>query len=58
MRTYLDWHLINMNTLFDAEFRNQDIESCIKDTNDLGLTNNGAISLGKVGYQDAEIQMG
>ena len=50
-------HLVDVDTLLDAELRYEHIEGSVQNPNDLGLTNNRAVPLGKVGDQDTEIQV-
>ena len=42
--TYINGHLVHMNTLFDAKLRDKNIESRIQNPNDLCLTNDGSIT--------------
>src|SRR6266403_3354971 len=41
---YINGHLVHMDTLFDAELRNKNIESCIQNPDDLRLTNHRSIT--------------
>ena len=56
-QTNLDGHLVNVDTLLDTELWHENIKRSIQDTDDLGLTNNRAIALGKVRDEDTEVQM-
>jgi len=54
---YLDGHLVNMDTLLDTEFGDKNIESSIQNPNDLGLSNDRAIAVGKIGDHHTEEEM-
>jgi hypothetical protein len=47
-----------MDTLFNAELRDKNIESSVQNANNLGLTNDSAITRSEVGDEDTEEQMG
>ena len=42
--SYINGHLVHMNTLFDAKLRDKDIESRVQNPDDLCLTNDGSIT--------------
>ena len=52
--THVDGHLVDMNTFFYAELRNQDVKSSIQYADYFGLAYNRAITLGKIRYKDAK----
>ena len=56
--TYLDRHLINMNSFLNSEFRNHHIESRVENSNDGSGSNDGTISTSEVGDENAEEEMG
>ena len=56
--TYIDRHLVHMDTLLDTEFRHQNVESSIQDANDSSLPDDGTILLGQVRNEYTEVQMG
>lgn len=41
---YVDGHLVYMDTLLDAELRDNDIEGSFQHPDDFGLTNDGSIT--------------
>lgn len=57
VRLYLNRHLINMHTLLNTKLRHENIECRIEDTDNLGLTDDGAISLCQVGQQNTKEEM-
>lgn len=56
-KTYVNRHLVNMYTFLDAELRDQNIKCRIQDAYDFGLTDNGAITLSQIRYENTEIEM-
>ena len=57
MCTHVDGHLVDMDTFLDAELGNKHVESGIEDANDLCLTDDRSVTLGKICNKDAKIQM-
>lgn len=47
-----------MNTFLDTKLREKDIECSIENTDDARLTDDRAITLGEVGDEQAEEEMG
>ena len=41
---YINGHLVHMYTLFDAELRDKNIEGCVRNPDDLRLTDDGSIT--------------
>lgn len=56
-RTYLDRHLVNVDTLLDTELRYIDVEGRIENTNNLCLADDGTIALSEIGDEDAKEEM-
>ena len=46
--TNLNRHLIDVNTLLDAEFGNENIKGSIQNADDLGLANDGTVALSEI----------
>lgn len=55
--THVNRHLVHMNTLLDAKFRNQDIKGSIQNIDNLCLTDHWTIAMSEVGDQDAKEEM-
>ena len=49
--THIDRHLVNVHAFFDTKLGDEDIESSIKNANDLGLTNDGTVASREIRYQ-------
>lgn len=47
-----------MDSLLNAKFGHENVESSVENADYFGLTDNRPIALGKVRYQDAEEKMG
>lgn len=52
--TYIDGHLVNVNSLLDAELGDIDIKCSVQYANNLGLTHDRSIALSQVGNQQAQ----
>jgi hypothetical protein len=46
-----------MDSLLDAEFRDQDVERSVQNTHNLGLTDDRAIAGSKIGDEDTKVQV-
>lgn len=55
--THINGHLIDMNTLLDTKLRDQYIEGCIQDTDNLRLADDRPIALCEIMYEDTEVQV-
>ena len=55
--TNINGHLVNVDTLLDAELRDEHIERSIQDTDNLLLADDRAVALRKVGNQDTQEQV-
>ena len=55
--TYVNRHLINMDPLLNAKFRDEHIESSIKDAHNNSWANDRPVALCEIGDKDAEIQV-
>lgn len=55
--TNINGHLVNVDTLLDAELRDEHIERSIQDTDNLRLADDRAVALRKVGDQDTQEQV-
>lgn len=56
--THINWHLVYVDSLFNAEFRNQYVEGSIEYIDDPSLSDNRSVTLGQVRDKDAEEKMG
>lgn len=54
----LDGHLIHMNTLFDAEFGDKNVESSVQNVDNASLADNGSVSVGKIGHKETQEKVG
>jgi hypothetical protein len=41
---YINGHLVHVYTLFDAELRDKNIKGCVRNPDDLRMTNDGSIT--------------
>jgi hypothetical protein len=56
--TYVNRHLVHMDSLLNAKFGDEDVEGSVENTNYFGLTDNRCTSLCKIRNHDAEEKMG
>lgn len=57
INTHVDGHLVNMNSLFNPELGDQNIESSVQNTDNFGLTNDRTISLSQIRDEHTQEQM-
>lgn len=54
---YLDGHLVNVDTLLNAELGDEDVKGSIKNIDDTSLADDRSVTLSKVGDEQAQEEM-